>query len=166
MPTKKCTSLLKIFSSLMVMFVFLFSAQAVAQQLPGQQLPPAPEYSDDELLAFVNVAQKIIPLQQESQMKMVEEIEEENLTVEQFNDILNAHSTGENTNASDQELESFNNALEGIQEIQVEYEEIISATISEEGMEPEKYDEIITHYQRDPELQMRINEILDSMQEE
>jgi hypothetical protein len=166
MLIKKCMSLSKIFSSLLMLSFLLFSARTVAQQLPGQQLPAVPEYSDEQLIAFVNIAQKIIPLQQESQEKMVGEIEEENLTVEQFNNIMNAFSAGENVNVPEQELESFNKALEGIQEIQIEYEEKIISTISEEGMEPEKYSEIIGNYQRDPELQMRVNALFDSMLEE
>ena len=157
---------LKIFSSLMIMSLFLISSQVDAQQLPAQQAPQLPEYSDEELTAFVNVVQKVIPLQQESQMKMIGEIEEENLTVDEFNNILQAHSTGENVDASEEKLESFNNAMMGIQGIQMEYEVIIINTIEEEGMSPAKYEEIIANYQNSPELQMRVNAIMEDMMEE
>ncbi len=147
----------------MIMSVFLF--QASAQQLPAQELPESPEYSDEELLTFVQAAIKVMPLQQESQMKMVAEIEEENLTVEKFNDIMQSFSNGENANTTEEEIIAFNNAMEGIQEIQVEYEEVITRAIAEEGITPAKYEEIMTHYQFDPELQMRINQIIGEMQE-
>ncbi len=149
----------------MLISAFLLSAQASAQQLPMQQSPSPAEYSDEELIVFVNVAQKVLPLQQESQMKMIGEIEEENLTVDKFNEIMNAHSTGGNIEATDEELAAFNNAIEGIQEVQAEYEVVITEVIVEEGMAPAKYQEIITSYQQDPELQMRINALLEEMQD-
>ena len=162
---KRKNSFLKFFSSLMLISAFLLSAQASAQQLPMQQSPSPAEYSDEELIVFVNVAQKVLPLQQESQMKMIGEIEEENLTVDKFNEIMNAHSTGGNIEATDEELAAFNNAIEGIQEVQAEYEVVITEVIVEEGMAPAKYQEIITSYQQDPELQMRINALLEEMQD-
>ena len=116
---------MKVFSSFMLMSVFLFSTAAFSQQLPGQQPTQSAEYTDDELIAFVNAAQKITPLQQESQQKMIEKIEGENLTVEQFNKIINSQSTGE-IDATEEELESFNTAMEKVQEIQLEYEEVIT----------------------------------------
>ena len=157
---------LKIFSFLMIMSLLVISSRVDAQQLPPQQPPQTPEYSDEELIAFVNVAQKVIPLQQEIQVKMIGEIEEENLTVDEFNDILQAYSTGEDIGASQEKLESFNNAMVSIQDIQVEYETIIINTIEEEGMSPAKYEEIITNYQTSLELQMRVNAIMEDMIEE
>jgi hypothetical protein len=159
-------SFLKIFSFLMIMSALLLSSQVNAQQLPMQQPPQQVEYSDEELIAFVNVAQQVMPLQQESQMKMIGEIEEENLSVDDFNNILQAQSTGQNVDASQEELEAVNNAMEGIRSIQMEYETIITKAIEDEGMAPAKYEEIITNYQQSPELQMRINALLEDRMEE
>ena len=155
----------KVFSFLMLMSV-LFMSLAGAQQLPMQQPAEVPEYTDDELLVFINAAQKIMPLQQESQMKMIEKIEEEDLTVEKFNDIMESFSNGQNGGVQQTEMESFNNAMEGIQDIQAEYEDLMAETIIDEGMSAAKYEEIVSNYQRDPELQMRINILLEEMEED
>ena len=154
----------RVFSLLMVMSV-LFISSAGAQQLPMQQPAEVSEYTDDELLVFINAAQKIMPLQQESQMKMIEKIEEEDLTVEKFNEILESFSNGENGGVQQPEMESFNSAMEGIQNIQAEYEGLMAEFIVDEGMSAAKYEEIVSNYQRDPELQMRINILLEEMEE-
>jgi hypothetical protein len=53
-----------------------------------------------------------------------------------------------------------------IQEIQMEYQEVITETIAEEGIAPAKYEKIMAGYQQDPELQARINEILEQSQDD
>ncbi|MFO7922425.1 MAG: DUF4168 domain-containing protein [Bacteroidales bacterium] len=167
MIIKKRNYFLKIFSSLMIMIFFLSSSHVFAQQLPQQQQQPQQaEYSDDELIVFINAAQQVMPLQQESQSKMIGEIEKEELSVDKFNTIMDAHSEGAEIDATSEELEAFNVALEGIQEIQMEYEVIITKTIEDEGITPAKYQEIMTNYQQNPDLQMRINVLMEDMQEE
>jgi hypothetical protein len=159
----KNNSFFNILISLLVLTGMLASQRAFSQlpDMPQQQV----EYSDSELLAFVNAANKVLPIQQESQMKMIGEIEEENLTIDQFNDMMKSFSNGEDINAPAEEIESFNNALEGIQNIQIEYNEIIVETITTEGIEPAKFEEIMTNYQQDPQLQSRVNEILEKLDE-
>lgn len=166
MLTKKCKSVFNALSVLTIISAMLISLPAGAQQLPMGQSPQPAEYSDDELVTFIAAAQKIMPLQQESQMKMIEKIEEEDLTVEKFNNILESFSTGENADASEAELKSFNNAMEEIQEVQMEYEVTITDAITEEGITPAKYEEIMAVYQQDPELQMRVNILMEEMQDD
>lgn len=157
---------MKIFSSFMIMTFFLASSHGYTQQLPRQQSPRQAEYSDNELIVFINTAQQVMPLQQESQSKMIGEIEKEELSVDKFNSIMNAYSEGTEIDATSEELEAFNVALEGMQEIQMEYEVIITKTIEDEGITPTRYQEIITNYQQDPDLQMRVNTLMEDMQEE
>lgn len=152
--------------SMLIMSAFLFSTSVSAQETPSDGPEELIQYSEDELSAFVQVAQKVMPLQQESQMKMMEEIEEEDLTVDRFNNILEARSTGADVDATEEELNGFNNALENIQNLQDEYNERITEVITEEGMSVEKYEEIIANYQQDPQLQLRINEMMDEMQKD
>jgi hypothetical protein len=155
------------FCTLLISFILLTglltSTRVLAQQ--PEMMQQQAEYTDTELIAFVNAANKVLPLQQESQMKMIGEIEEENLTIDQFNDIMKSYSNGEDIDASAEEIESFNNALEGIQNIQIEYNEIIVETITTEGIAPAKFEEIMTNYQQDPQLQSRVNEILEKLDE-
>lgn len=164
---KNLNYLAKVFSLLMIMSALFISSSVNAQQLPPQQeAPQSPEYSDNELIDFINAAQAVTPLQQESQMKMIQEVEDNDLTVEKFNTILDAQSTGAEVEATEEELTAFASAIEGIQEIQLEYEGVITEAITEEGISPQKYQEIMNYYQQDPELQMRINVLMEEMQDE
>ncbi len=165
MSFKNSSKAVKILSTFAILFVYLGVMPSAAQQLPQQQMQPA-EYSDNELIVFITTAQKVMPLQQESQEEMIESIEDEDLTVEKFNHILEAHSTGQEADATADEIESFNIAMEAIQEIQFEYEQLIVETITDEGMAPAKYEEILANYQQDPELQMRVAVLMEEMQEE
>ncbi len=163
---RNCNSFMKIFSLLMIMSALILSYPVNAQQLPVGQSPQPAEYTDAVLITFINAAQKIMPLQQESQIKMIETIEDEDLTVDKFNSILESRSAGSEADATQTELLAFNNAIEGIQDIQLEYEGIITDAITEEGITPAKYEEIITNYQHDPELQMRINVLMEEMEDQ
>ncbi len=155
-----------IFTLFAFLFVNMSFLPAAAQQLPQQQMQQPAEYSDDDLLVFINAAIKVMPLQQESQVKMIGKIEDEDLTVEKFNNILEAFSTGQEAEATESEMESFNNAMDAIQDVQLEYEEIIGKAITDEGITPAKYEEILINYQQDPELQMRVNMLMEDMDEE
>jgi DNA repair ATPase RecN len=163
---KKHTSLVKIYGYLMIMIAFMLTSQVFGQQLPELPASQIPEYSDDELISFIKATQQVMPLQQESQMKMIEKIEDENLTVEKFNNIMETQSKGEKSDATEEELEAFNKSIEEIQEIQYEYQPIIIKAVEDAGISPAKYDEITNNYQRDPELQVRINVLLEEMADE
>jgi hypothetical protein len=151
--------------SLLIFVATAFPYQVSSQQPPDGGAERSVAYTDEELVDFIKVAQKVMPLQHESQMKMISEIEEQQLTLERFNEILEAHSIGETVEVPEEELEAFHNALENIQLVQEQYTEIISEVIVVEGMAPETYEEIIFNYQQDPELQMRINQLLDELGE-
>ena len=150
--------LIKVFSLLLMTSILMISFRGSAQ-------PQQTEYTDEELKTFIRVARDIMPLQQESQMRMLEEIEDAGLSVERFNMILEAHSMGQEIDITEDEMNAFHNALEAVQEVQSEYEQIIFDAIREEGISPERYLAIFADYQQDPELQMRVNELMEGMEE-
>jgi hypothetical protein len=145
-----------------IIYLLIFSVLVAASAVIARQIPPgdSPEYSEEELEIFVDAALEIMPHQQEAQTKMAEEIESNGLSVEKFNNILEAHILGMDSGASSDELESFDSILESIDQIQQEYQGIIEAEIVNAGMTPEKFEEILANYQQDPELQLRINQIM------
>jgi hypothetical protein len=147
-----------------LIFVFLFSAIVVhAQQPQTQDFPQDQEYSDEELETFVVAALEVMPLQEESQLKMIGEIEERDLTVDRFNIILETQQMGQEPDATEEELEAFDEALKAIQAIQKDYHEDMIRVIEDSGISLEKYEEILINYQQDPELQLRIGEIMENM---
>ncbi len=159
MNTKEFNNWVKPFSILMLI-VFFSSATLFAQAPPPGE--SRNEISDEELETFVDVAVEIMPLQQEAQRKMVEEIEDNGLSVERFNSILEAQTRGMEPEATEEEMESFDNTMNKIEDIQVEYQEKIAEEIEKAGMSPERFDEILARYQQDPELQMRVHEKMET----
>ncbi len=150
--------LIKFFSLLIMMSFMVISSRVAGQQ-------PQNEYSDEELITFIRAAREVMPLQQESQMRMIEVIEDEGLSVERFNMILEAHGMGEEIDISEDEMNAFHSALERVQEVQAEYEERIFDTIDDQGMDPKRYLAIFADYQQDPELQMRVNQLMQEKEE-
>jgi hypothetical protein len=142
---------------LFLMSVFFFWSAANAQLPPEQG---EYDYTDEELEMFVEAAMEIMPIQQEAQMKMIEEVEESGLSLERFNTILEARTMGMEGDATEEELEAVRSTLESLEEIQAEYQGKIDQQIQESGMSPEKFEEIFARYQQDPDLQMRINQIM------
>jgi hypothetical protein len=154
--------LLRTFCVLIISTLFI-SSEGLAQQLPPQQSPQAQNYSDEQLESFVEAAMEVMPIQEESQLKMIEEIEQKDLTVERFNMILETRLSGQDPDIPEEEMEAFESALESIQQIQLEYQEKIINAIEDAGMTPAMYEEIIANYQQDPELQMRVDGIMEEM---
>jgi endoglucanase Acf2 len=154
--------LLRTFCLLLISVLFI-SSEGLAQQLPPQQSPQAQDYSDEQLESFVEAAMEVMPIQEESQLKMIEEIEQKDLTVERFNMILESQLMGQDADIPEEEMEAFESALKGVQQIQLEYHEKIINAIEGAGMTPAMYEEIMANYQQDPELQMRVNGIMEEM---
>ncbi len=149
--------------SLFLAITLLFSSSLVFSQ-EQQDFPEDQEYSDNELENFVEAAFEIMPLQEESQLRMIDEIEDRRLTVERFSTILETEQLGlEDPGISEEEKEAFEEALKAIQEIQFEYQQLIVETIEDKGMSISKYEEILARYQQDPELQERIDQIMEDM---
>jgi hypothetical protein len=129
-----------------------------------QDFPEEERYPDDELETFVETAFEIMPLQEESQIKMIGEIEDRQLTVERFSVILEIQQLGlEDTGITEQEMEAFEETMKAIQEIQLEYQELIVGKIEDKGMTISRYEEILARYHQDPELQERIDQIMEEM---
>ncbi len=154
--------LMRTFGVLMISAMFI-SSEALAQQLPPQQSSQEQDYTDEQLESFVEAAMEVMPIQEESQLKMIEEIEEKDLTVERFNMILEAQQMGQDPDIPEEEMEAFESALKGIQDIQLEYHDKIVTAIQGAGMTPAMYEEIMANYQQNPELQMRVDGIMEEM---
>ena len=154
-------SLLRTFS-LLILSVMFTSSTIFAQQLPAQQTP---DYSDEQLENFVKAVLEVMPLHQESQALMIDEIEEEGLTVDTFNAILETQHKGEDPGVTEEKMEAYQNALLAIQAIELEYNDKINEEIVDAGLTPAKYEEIMVNYQQDPELQMKVNQIMEELEQ-
>jgi hypothetical protein len=121
------------------------------------------DFSDEELNMFVNATKEVIRIQQETERLMINIIEEEDLTVDKFNEIMIAQQTAnmDRVDATAEELIAFNNAAEKIMMLQNELQEEVIRILESEGIDVETYQEIILSYQYSPQVQERVNEMLE-----
>ncbi len=142
------------FSTLLIALFVLFAAPLKGN--PGG-------FSDDELKDFANAIVQVMSIQQQGQMQMIEEIEEHKMTVQRFNELyMQAQQMPlDDIEAEGKEMESFIELSEEIEKIQMELESVLINIIEEEGLSIEKYEHIMAEYQQNPELQQRIQQLME-----
>ncbi len=120
-------------------------------------------FSDEELQSFANAVVQIIAIQQQGQAEMIEKIEDHDMTVQRFNEInMQAQQMPvEEIDMTEEELEAYIKLNEAIEKIQVDMEDVLIKAIEDEDITIEKYEEIMTEYQQNPELQQRIQELME-----
>lgn len=138
------------FSMLSLLVVLLASLPLKAQNH---------EFTDNELKNFAKVVVEVITIQQNTQREMIAIIQENNLTVPKFNQMMaQAQELGEEgIEGTEQERQAFfmiADAFEGIQERMIDS---ITKAIVSKGMTIERYEEILSLYQTDPEFQARVH---------
>lgn len=140
-----------------------FSIDAIAQvPMQQEQQQVNTDFSDEELEDFVEVYVKASEIQQENETAMMQAIEEEDLELQRFNEILTARQNQESVQEMDataEELASFNKAAEKIMQVQQDAQNEINQLIEEE-IGAEKYQQIAMAYQQSPDVQQKVNEML------
>ncbi len=142
------------FSTILIALFILFAAPLKGN--PGG-------FSDDELRNFANAVVQVISIQQQGQMQMIEHIEEHEMSVQRFNELyMQAQQMPlDDIDVEGDEMESFIEISEEIEKIQVDLESVLINTIQEEGLSVEKYESIMAEYQQNPELQQRIQQMME-----
>ncbi|ELR73805.1 hypothetical protein C900_01415 [Fulvivirga imtechensis AK7] len=141
------------------LFVFVFMGNSMAQQ---QQRQVREDFSEDELESFVDAYEEVLEIQMESEEKMKEAIEKENLTLERFNEILTAQQdpTSE-VQGSAEEMAAFNNAAQTIIKERQETETKVVSAIEDEGIDINTYQEIMLAYQYSPKVKKQLDALLE-----
>ncbi|AHM60816.1 hypothetical protein D770_12810 [Flammeovirgaceae bacterium 311] len=139
------------------------TTQPQQQQEPMQQEQPVrDDFSDAELEKFADVYVQVVEIQQQSEGEMLKAIEDENLDINRFNEILQAQQQQQSAadiNATAEEMASFNNAAQKIMGVQKETETEMQQVI-EQDLGVETYQQIIIAYQQSPDVQQKVNELL------
>jgi competence protein ComGC len=162
MKTNKRSGSLLIITCLSMVVMLLISSFVIAQQPQQQpQQEVREDFTDEELTSFVKAHEKVIEIQQKSQEKMINAIEKEGLSVEKFNELIESQQDPDKeVDASAEELASFNNAAQQIMQERQKIEVGVVSSIEDEGLDIDTYQAIIVAYQQSPEVQGRINELL------
>lgn len=143
-----------------MLFTFIFSS-AFAQQ-EGAAPEVREDFSDDELSSFVDAYEGVMLIQQESEQKMLDAIESEDLTMERFNEVLAMQQDpSKEVDATADEMASFNNAAQAIIKERQDAETKVISVIEGEGLDIETYQEIMMAYQYSPVVQEKLNKLLE-----
>lgn len=143
--------------------------ESIPEPETEQQTAPTPQpsiemredFSDNELKSFVKANERVTVIQLEAEQTMIQAIEEEGLSVERFNEILEQQrdpTRGGETSA--EELQSFNKAAQMILDENVRIEQQMTSSIEEEGIDIETYKQIMLAYQQSPQVQDRVNKMV------
>jgi hypothetical protein len=136
------------------------SAQDFMQQ-PQQQV----EYSEKQIDDFVGAVAEVLPVQQEVEQKMIKEIENNGMDLNQFNQIATQLQTSGNAEGvAEADVKKFEKVSEEVQKIQMENQEQINKVIADAGLTPEIYQEMVQAYSRDPQLKEKVDAKLNQEQ--
>ncbi len=162
----------KIFSAVLFFVVTLFSCSAIsfAQDMQLQpQMPEIEEVTDEEIQRLVVVNNEIMPIQRELQMEQITAVEDGGMEVERFSQIANAmqqNMSPDDLDASSREMETFNELMQKIMELENEANEKIIGVIEDNDFELERFQQVFTALQTDPELQEKFRKYQEELENE
>lgn len=142
---------------------FAATAQQGQPQMQMQQQPQQEklEVSDEKLQQFVDLSIEIQEVQQSSEKEMLSAIEQENLDVQKFQMLAQSQQNPKaEVDATEEEMEAFSRAAEKVTEIQMGMQGEIQEKIQQNGFDQQEFQQISMAYQRDEDLQRRVNEML------
>ena len=157
-------------------FTLLFAGGLSAQEAPApesetqtQEAPQAPtatEVSSEELEQFARVIPQLQEIQQSAQQEAAQVIQDSGLSTERFSEIYQSQQAGtaptaEVTPEEQQSYEAASTKIESLeQEVRSQQEEVLQS----EGLEPQRFGEILVAVRQDPALQQQVQELLQSEQ--
>ncbi|MGJ3235374.1 DUF4168 domain-containing protein [Marivirga sp.] len=149
----------KIFATaIMSLFAVVVFAQ---QQMPmPQQQEVSTDYSDEEIETFVEANLDVTKVQQEAEKKAMGIIEENDLELERFNEIVAIQQGQSDEEASPEEMEAFNAAAQEIMANNQETQSKMIAALDKHDISQEKYQQIMMAYQQDEEFRKKVDTVV------
>src|SRR5690554_3694427 len=147
--------------SLMMVVLFVATGNVFAQQNMLQQQQQQKEYSDEEVDLFAEALVEAIPVQREAEKKMIEEIEDQGMELNQFNAIARQMQQGaQPQGVEEEEMETFQSISEEIQKIQMDTQQKVNKIVTDAGISPAMYQEMIGAYSTNPKVKQKVDQKL------
>jgi len=161
---KKLSSFLTLFVFALSIF-FVFPANATLnndEPIEEEKEEITFRFVDDALLNFFDANRELSELNRETQEKIALAAQAENLTLERFNQIVNANRIGalQSGMFTDEEVQGFINLGPQITQIQRDQQTQIQQKLEEKGFTSESYQEILNEYRTDANLQAHVRDLL------
>lgn len=118
-------------------------------------------FEDAQLLGFFDANQDLSALQRETQEKIATTVEDHGLTMERFSQIANAARIGalQGGTFSPDEVEAFNTVAPKVTDIQRNMQQTFPLILGEHGLTPDLYQEILTEFRQDPDMQAYVSDL-------
>lgn len=119
--------------------------------------------SDEELTQFATAFQSVQKVSMDAQGEMMEVIQASGIEMQRFNELYNESQAAEDNvpaSATEEEAKNFKNALDRIEVLQPVYEDKMNKAIVAAGMTTERYEEVMMVIQTSPELQQKIQTMM------
>jgi hypothetical protein len=152
------------------LFVIGFTFSSMAMQSPNTDTPveaeeteiPTFRFEDQALINFFDLNKELSEINKATQDKMAEAAQKYDLTLERFNQIASANKIGalQGGAFTDAEVEAFTNLGPEISQIQREQQQEIQSALGDKGFTSATYQEILTEYRTDQDLQAHVRELL------
>ncbi|MDX9942290.1 MAG: DUF4168 domain-containing protein [Bacteroidales bacterium] len=155
-------SVFKTFFAAILLVTVLFAAPARSYGQETEEPKKEFRFADQDLLNFYDVNQELSVLQKETNEKIVAAVEAKGLSMDRFNQIARAAEIGALQGGMylDEEVESFNQVAPEITAIQRDMQGILQATLMEKGLTTDYYQEIMSEFRSDADLQNHVRELL------
>jgi hypothetical protein len=145
-------------TTIMSMFVAVVFAQ---QQMPmPQQQEVSTDYSNEEIETFVEANLEVTKVQQEAEKKAMGIIEENDLELDRFNEIVAIQQGQSDEEASPEEMEAFNAAAQEIMANNQKTQSKMIAALDKYDISQEKYQQIMMAYQQDEEFRKKVDTVV------
>jgi hypothetical protein len=140
--------------------VVVFAQQQMP--MPQQQQEVTTDYSSDEIETFVEANLEVTKVQQEAEKTAMGIIEENDLQLDRFNEIVAIQQGQSDEEVSPEEMQAFNAAAQKIMANNKETQSKMVAALENYNISQEKYQKIMMAYQQDEEFRMKVDSVVQS----
>jgi len=152
-------------SSVLVLLLASLSAQAQTQAPAPQpqQVAPQANISQQELQKFTSAIKQLQAIQQQSRTEMVQAVQRQGLSEQRFVQIYQAQQNPQSgTKVSPQEKQNFEKAITQIKAIQQQTQPKMQQAVKSQGLEVQRFNQILASVQQNPALQQKVRQMLKS----
>lgn len=159
---------MKLFKIASITFITLLTGASLALAQGQQQMPDVPssdDISEEELDQVIDTIGDLEPIQVETQEKMQELVEAEDMSFDRFQQVIMAMQNpqmADQVDITDEEQSTIQTIQPDLMEIQSEAQQKMIAAIEDNGLTAQRYQQIMMGVQQDTDLRSRIEERLEN----
>ncbi|TVR32437.1 MAG: DUF4168 domain-containing protein [Spirochaetaceae bacterium] len=143
--------------------IALTAGMGFAQDMFPGEAPAQIEVGDTELMQFVDALREVEKVQVATQQDMLAVLDDQGISTERFNELYQAEHSPEfelDQPLSAEEENRYRVAEQELQAIQQEAQVQMSQAVEDEGIGVERFNEIYVALTQDPELQQRVQQLI------